>query len=48
MFAELDFEVIDRVLQVNLYGVIHMTRAFLPHMMERAEAHLVNVSSMGV
>lgn len=46
-FAELDFEVIDRVLQVNLYGVIHMTRAFLPHMMERAEAHLVNVSSMG-
>lgn len=46
-FAELDLEVIDRVLQVNLYGVIHMTRAFLPHMMERAEAHLVNVSSMG-
>ena len=46
-FAELDFEVIDRVLQVNLYGVIYMTRAFLPHLMEREEAHLINVSSMG-
>jgi NAD(P)-dependent dehydrogenase (short-subunit alcohol dehydrogenase family) len=46
-FAELDYEVIDRMIQVNLYGVVHMTKAFLPLLLERPEAHVVNVSSMG-
>ncbi len=46
-FAELDYAVIDRMVQVNLYGVIHMTKAFLPHLQARPEAHVVNVSSMG-
>lgn len=46
-FAELDYDAIDRMIQVNLYGTIHMTKAFLPHLLERPEAHLVNVSSMG-
>jgi NAD(P)-dependent dehydrogenase (short-subunit alcohol dehydrogenase family) len=38
---------IDRVLDVNLVGTIRMVRAFLPALLERPEAHLVNVSSMG-
>ncbi len=46
-FAALDYSTIDRMVQVNLYGVIHVTKAFLPHLLERPEAHLVNVSSMG-
>ncbi|MEC7231542.1 MAG: SDR family oxidoreductase [Planctomycetota bacterium] len=46
-FAELDYATIDRVVQVNLYGVIHVTKAFLPHLLTRPEAHIVNVSSMG-
>ena len=29
------------------YGVIYMTKAFLPHLLKRPEAHIVNVSSMG-
>jgi short-subunit dehydrogenase len=37
----------NRVLDVNLMGTITMTRAFLPVLMDRPEAHLANVSSMG-
>ncbi|HMV69668.1 MAG TPA: SDR family oxidoreductase [Myxococcota bacterium] len=44
---ELDDAAIDHVLGVNLFGTLHMTRAFLPHLLARPEAHLVNVSSMG-
>ena len=44
---DLDYEVIDRMIQVNLYGTIHMVKAFLPHLLRRPEAHLANVSSMG-
>jgi short-subunit dehydrogenase len=44
---ELEFDAIERVLNVNLYGVLYMTKAFLPHLLERPEAHIVNVSSMG-
>lgn len=44
---DLDFEVIDRVLNVNLYGPVHMVKAFLPLLLERPEAHIANVSSMG-
>jgi len=44
---ELQYEAIERVLNVNLYGVIYMTKAFLPHLLKRPAAHIVNVSSMG-
>lgn len=45
--AELDDGTIERVLDVNLMGTLHMVRAFLPHLAARPEAHLANVSSMG-
>lgn len=44
---DLDYSDIERVINVNLYGTIHMVKAFLPHLLERPVAHLVNVSSMG-
>jgi short-subunit dehydrogenase len=44
---DLEFDAIDRVLAVNLYGVINMTKAFLPLLLERPAAHILNVSSMG-
>ncbi|MGH8952710.1 MAG: SDR family NAD(P)-dependent oxidoreductase [Acidimicrobiia bacterium] len=44
---ELDYEVIERVINVNLYGTIQMVKAFLPHLLERPVAHIANVSSMG-
>ena len=44
---ELDYDAIDRVINVNLYGTIHMVKAFLPVLLERPIAHIANVSSMG-
>lgn len=37
----------DRVMNINFYGTLRMTRTFLPHLLERPEAHIVNTSSMG-
>ena len=36
----------DKVMDVNLHGVINMTRAFLPHLKKRPEAAVVNTSSI--
>lgn len=44
---QLDDDVIERVMNVNFYGTIYMTRAFLPQLLQRPEAHIANVSSMG-
>jgi short-subunit dehydrogenase len=38
---------IERVFNVNFWGVVNMTKAFLPHLLKRPEAHIVNTSSMG-
>lgn len=46
-FAELDWADVEKVLNVNLWGVLHTTKAFLPVLLQRPEACLVNVSSMG-
>ena len=45
--ADLDDAAIQRVLDVNLMGTLHMVRAFLPTLLARPEAHIANVSSMG-
>lgn len=44
---ELDESRIAKVFDVNFFGTLYMCRAFLPHLLERPEAHLANVSSMG-
>lgn len=44
---DLDYATIERVLNVNLLGTLFATKAFLPHLLERPEAHIVNLSSMG-
>ena len=36
----------DRVLGINLWGVIHGTKAFLPHVIASGDGHVVNVSSV--
>ncbi|MCB9741781.1 MAG: SDR family oxidoreductase [Alphaproteobacteria bacterium] len=46
-FAEMDDASIERVINVNLMGTIHVVRAFLPLLQARPVAHLVNVASMG-
>lgn len=44
---ELDYDTIDRVLNVNLMGTIYMVKSFLPTLLARPQAHVANVSSMG-
>jgi short-subunit dehydrogenase len=44
---DLDYPAIERVMNVNFWGVVHMTKAFLPDFLIRPEAHIINVSSMG-
>lgn len=46
-FNELPFADIERMINVNFYGPVNMTKAFLPHLLRRPEGHVVNVSSMG-
>ena len=44
---DLSFDQVERVMNVNFYGCVNVTKAFLPHLLERPEAHIVNISSMG-
>ena len=44
---DLEYADIERVMAVNFWGLVHTTKAFLPHLVARPRAHLVNVSSMG-
>ena len=44
---ELSYDQIDKVMDVNFYGTLFMIKAFLPRLLERPEAHIANVSSMG-
>lgn len=43
---EQSLEDMDRVLGVNLYGVLHGSQLFLPHLIASGRGHLVNISSL--
>ena len=45
-FEELDYDVIERVIRVNVLGVVFGTRAFLPGMLQRGRGHVVNMASL--
>ncbi|OGL32948.1 short-chain dehydrogenase [Candidatus Saccharibacteria bacterium RIFCSPHIGHO2_12_FULL_42_8] len=44
---DLDYKSIEKVMNINFYGTLYMTKSFLPHLLPRPEAHIANVSSMG-
>jgi NAD(P)-dependent dehydrogenase (short-subunit alcohol dehydrogenase family) len=44
---DLTMDEIEHVLAVNFWGTLFMDKAFLPHLLARPEASIVNVSSMG-
>ena len=44
---ELEYPAIERVININFYGTLYMTKAFLPHLLKRPIAHITNISSMG-
>ncbi|TNM69666.1 SDR family NAD(P)-dependent oxidoreductase [Streptomyces sp. NP160] len=41
-----DWSEYQRVLGINLFGVIHGTQAFLPHLIASGDGHVVNISSL--
>src|SRR5438874_4052496 len=45
-FNEIDQAQMDWLMNINFWGVVHSTRAFLPHLARRREAHIVNLSSI--
>src|SRR4249919_953346 len=45
-FHEIDQAQMDWLININCGGVVHSTRAFLPHLATRREARIVNVSSI--
>jgi len=40
------FEVYDKVIGINLFGVIHGTKVFLPHLIASGDGHVTNISSL--
>lgn len=44
---DLDFKKIEQVMSINFYGSLYMVKAFLPHLLKRPVAHIVNISSLG-
>src|SRR6202789_2445184 len=45
-FDEIDQAQMDWLMNINFWGVVHGTRAFLPHLKGQREAHIVNLSSI--
>ena len=45
-FTDVKDEHLKKIIDVNMWGVIHFTRAFLPTLISRPEANLINTSSV--
>ncbi len=40
------YDDLERILAINLWGVVYGTKEFLPHLIASGEGHLVNISSL--
>ena len=45
-FNDLEYTDIDWIVGVNLWGVVHGTKEFLPHLIASGDGHVVNLSSL--
>ena len=45
--SQMEYRAIERVMNINFYGTLYMIKSFLPHLLTRPQAHIVNVASMG-
>jgi short-subunit dehydrogenase len=45
-FGEVEQAQMEWLMNINFWGVVHGTRAFLPHLATRPAAHIVNLSSI--
>ena len=46
MLMDTSWEEIDRIIRVNLFGVINMTKVVLPYMASKKSGSIINISSM--
>ena len=44
--VDMSFEQIERVIDVDFWGVVNGTKAFLPHVIASGDGHIVNISSL--
>jgi short-subunit dehydrogenase len=45
-FEDIPYEEIEKIVRVNVLGVMYGTRAFLPGMLEHGRGHIVNIASL--
>ncbi len=45
-FTQVDQAQMEWLMNINFWGMVHATRAFLPHLARQREAHIVNLSSI--
>ena len=45
-FGEIEQAQMEWLMNINFWGVVRSTRAFLPHLQLQREAHIVNLSSI--
>ncbi|MBU3671817.1 MAG: SDR family NAD(P)-dependent oxidoreductase [Sinobacteraceae bacterium] len=45
-FMDVSAEDFDWLFNINFHGVVRVTRAFLPHLLQRPGAHLTNIASL--
>ncbi len=45
-FAQLDFDSLDRIVDVNLKGTLYTTRLVVPHMIARRRGRIINIASV--
>jgi len=43
---DLDMEIFRKLMEVNYFGTVHLTKALLPGMIQRGSGYIVNISSM--
>ena len=43
---EAEFKDIERIMDVDFWGVVNGTKAFLPHLIASGDGHVVNISSL--
>ncbi len=41
-----EFKDIERIIDIDFWGVVHGTKAFLPHLIASGDGHVVNISSV--
>ena len=46
LFAETEIQTLRKVMDINFWGVVHGTQAFLPHLKASGDGHVINISSV--